>query len=202
MITVDATKAVVDNVMLRITPGTPLSIIVRDQDATPYIDLDVALLPIGEPAGRQSMKGSTDNQGSIVFDDVLAGDYQVLATQGGLPVIEPQTMTVQEGGRRTLHSQSYPLTIERGVPVQVRVHDRNFYPYVGAKVVATATDRIRLTQRDATTDALGIASFAHLQPGTWQITVTQDKCHRWDQQLTLKQYQDPVVIDASMVPIR
>lgn len=202
-ITVKATvqKGVVDNVRLEITPGTPLSVIVRDQDSAPYIGLDIVMLPIGEPGGRTSLKGTTDNQGSLVFDDVLAGDYQVLATQNNLPAIEPQTMTVNPGGRG-LHSQSYPLTIERGVPVQVRVHDRLGYPYVDAKVVATATDRIRLTVKEATTDALGVASFAHLQPGTWQITVTQDKCHRWDQQITVKPYQDPLTVDATMAPIR
>jgi hypothetical protein len=199
-ISVDANKPVVDHLLLQITPGTPLSVLVRDQDAAPFLGLDLVFLPIGEPAGRTSMKGSTDNFGSLVFDDVLAGDYQVLVTQNNLQVLEPQTMSVGPGG--SMHGQSYQLTIERGVPVQVKVHDRNFYPYVGAKVVATATDRIRLTVREATSDATGVAAFAHLQPGTWQVTVTQDKCYLWDQQITVKPYQDPIVLDALMAPIR
>lgn len=203
MITVDAKTPQHLAVILRITPGAPLSILVRDQDRLPYPGLDVTMVPEGPPADRPIHKGTTDNAGGLVFDSVLAGDWLVHVQKDGLPMQPPTVMNMPPGGATQLVGHSYPLTIERGIPVQVVVHDRNYYPYVGAKVTATATDRVKLTVVEAEpSDAQGIARFAKLQPGTWQITVVNEKCHLWDKQITVQAHQDPVRLEALLVPIR
>lgn len=203
MVTVDAKKWEHFAVTLRITPGAPLSILIRDQDRLPYTGLDVTLVPQGDPADRPIHKGTTDNAGSLVFDSVLAGDWLVHVQKDGLPMQPPAVMPMPEGGATQLVGHSYPVTIERGIPVQVVVHDRNFYPYVGAKVTATATDRVKLTVVEAEpSDDQGIARFAKLPPGTWQITVVKEKFHMWDKQVTVQAHQDPLRIEATLVPIR
>ncbi len=201
-LTIDAATPLADDLVLSITPGTPFTILVRDQDTAPFTGVDLTLQPIGEPAGRPPQSGTTDNFGSLVFEDVLAGDYHLFANQAGQALVPPRTVTVQPGGYSRVQGQSHTLVIERGVPVQVKVHDRNFFPYVDAVVTATATDRIKLTVQEKPTDQQGVATFAHLQPGTWQITVTKEGFHLWDKQITLKPYQDPVTLDATLVPVR
>lgn len=201
-VTIDARTPLVDDLVLAITPGTPFTILVRDQDSAPFPGIDLAVQPVGEPAGRPAHKGTTDNFGSLVLEDVLAGDYELFASQAGLPLGSPKTLTVQPGGRTQVQGQSHTLTIERGVPVQVTVHDRAGYPYVDAKVTATATDRIKLTVRETVTNQVGIAAFSHLQPGTWQITVTKDRFHLWDKQVTVKPNQDPIYLDALLIPVQ
>ena len=202
-LTIDAKTPLVDDVVLRITPGAPLSLLVRDQDATPFQGLDISVLPVGEPAGRDGMQGTTDNFGSLVFDSVLAGDYQVIASLNGQPLIDPQTISVQPGMKMfssKVQGQNHTMTIERGVPVQVSVHDRAGYPIVDAKVTATATDRIKLTTRELPTNDQGRVEFTHLAPGTWQISVVKDKFYLWDCQRTLRLGQDPVVLDVTLKP--
>jgi hypothetical protein len=200
-VTVDQRTPIVD-VVLRITPGTPLTLLVRDQDQQPWHGVEVAAIAVGEPAGRPNLKAVSDNFGSIVFEDVLAGEYQLFPALGGQALTEPQTITVPAGGAMQVRPHSHTLMIERGVPVTLRVHDAGGYPIVGAKVVATATDRVKLTTYETATDLQGNATWARLQPGTWQFTVTMDRWHMWDAQRTLKLHQDPLLVDVRLVPMR
>ena len=77
-VTVNAETPLHDDVVLSITPGAPFSILVRDQDANPYAGVDIRILPIGEPPGRQQHIGKTDNYGSVVFECVLDGDFRLV----------------------------------------------------------------------------------------------------------------------------
>jgi hypothetical protein len=165
----------------------------------------VRLMPIGDPAGRPGQQGTADAFGSVVFDCVLRGEYQVFATAGAQSLIEPHTITVQPGARSfgpKVQGQSHTLLVPRGVPVRIAVHDRAGYGIADAKVVATKTDQIRLCMRELTTDLGGFADFAHLQPGVWQFSVTRQGCALWDCQRTLKNGQDPLTIDVTLVPAR
>ncbi len=201
-VTVDANTPLVDDIVLAITPGTPLTLLVRDQDQAPFVGVEVAAIAVGEPAGRPSHKGVSDNFGAIVFENVLAGDYQLLASLAGQPLVEPRTISVPAGGRSSVRPHSHTLLIERGIPVHLQVHDAGGYPVVGAKVVAIATDRIKLTTYETATDHQGNASFSRLQPGTWQLTVTMDRWQLWDTQRTLQPHQDPLHLDVKLVPLR
>jgi hypothetical protein len=202
VITVDADHALVDHVQLRITPGAPFTLLVRDQDASPYPGLDVRMLPVGEPLGRPMHGGKTNNFGSVVFDSVLAGDYQVTYSLDGQPVTETQTVTVSEGANTVVQGQSHATTIARGLPVQVQVHDRSGYAILDAKVTATAKDRIKLTAPELSTNGIGRVTFAHLQPGEWQLTIEKQGFERRDLPLVLQPGVEPSLIDVTLVPTR
>jgi hypothetical protein len=194
-VNIDQHQPLVDDVVLTITPGTPFSLLVRDQDTAPYPKLDIVMQPIGEPLGRAWQKGTTDNFGSIVFEDVLAGDYSLQVTENGQSLLEPRTITVQPGTRghnAAVIGQSQSLLIPRGIPVRVQVHDPAGYGIADAKVVATNKDRIKLHEVPLVSDAGGFADFAQLQVGSWHIVVEKDGFHRIDFTLTLKAGQDPV----------
>jgi hypothetical protein len=195
-VTIDREHALVDDVVLTITPGTPFSLLVRDQDAAPYPKLDITMQPQGEPLGRDWQKGVTDNFGSIVFEHVLAGDYALQVLDRGESLLEPRTLTVQPGTRghnAAVVGQSQSLVIPRGIPVRLQVHDPAGYGIADAKVIALATHVIKLKELQKTTDAGGFVDFSHLQPGTWAIAIEKEGCHRVDFQLNLKAGQDPVV---------
>lgn len=201
IVTVDAQRPLHDDLVLAITPGVALSLLARDQEMTPYAGLDIALQPLGEPAGRPLRAGRTDNFGSLVLPDMLAGEYELRATQDGSLVRDPERVVVQPGSRAAVPGQAHKLVIERGVPVDVTVVDRIGRPIEAAKVTATATDRLKLTVREAASDAGGVARLPLLQGGTWHVTVTLEGFHLWDRQITVKPYQDPVALEARLVPI-
>lgn len=142
----------------------------------------------------------------MVFLDVLAGDYQVQCSLGGQLLVPPQTIGVQPGVNATaqtnVRGQGHTITIERGVPVTLLVADGAGYPIVGATVVATATDRIKLTEIPVTTDPVGRATFARLQPGLWSFSIQTELYENWQRQLTLKPDQEPLHLDVRLVPRR
>ncbi|MBZ0150549.1 MAG: carboxypeptidase-like regulatory domain-containing protein [Planctomycetes bacterium] len=205
-ITLDAEHAVVDDIVLAITPGSPFSVLVRDQDAAPYPDVDLVLVAVGDPAGRPTRKATTDNYGSALFEDLLAGDYQLTANSGGQPLLEPQTIAVQPGLRSygtKVQGQGHQLTVPRGIAVGLLVHDAPGYGIADAQVTATALDSIKLkTVAAPPTDGAGRTSFQHLQPGRWQITIEKQGHARVDRPLTLTAGQETQFLDVRLFPAR
>lgn len=193
-VTIDATSPVVEDIVLVVTPGAPFTLLVRDQDAAPYTGLEVQMQPVGDPLGRNHVRGTTDNFGSCVFEDMLAGDYQIVASLNGQPVGDAQLIKVQPGQGNfhpKIQGQGHSMTIARGVPMQLQVNDTAGYGVADANVTATAQDRIKLTQVTATTNAGGRAEFTHLAPGKWHFVVEKDKYERRDLQVTIKKAQQP-----------
>jgi len=200
-VTIDATNPVVDDIVLVVSPGAPFTLLVRDQDAAPYAGLEVSMQPVGDPLGRQASRGTTDNFGSIVFEDVLAGDYQIAASLNGQPVGDAQLVKVQPGQGNfhpKIQGQGHAMTIPRGVSLQLQVNDGGGYGVADAKVTATALDRIKLTQVTAMTNAGGRAEFSHLAPGTWHFVVEKEKFDRRDLQVTIKAGQQPAFRDLQL----
>lgn len=194
------------DIVLAITPGVPFSILLRDQDAGSYPDIEVLLRPIGLPNGRARLSDTTDNFGSVVFDSVLAGQYELVTTLNGQPFGDPERVMVQPGTRnfgRKIQGQGHVVTIERGVQLDVRVSDKLGYAIEGATVTATATDRRKLLELEGITDGGGNLRFSRLLPGTWQLTVQKSGWQRLDQQLTMRPHQQPMLRDITLVrPLR
>ncbi|MBL8729432.1 MAG: hypothetical protein JNM25_13435 [Planctomycetes bacterium] len=205
-VTVDASSPLVDDIVLAITPGSPFSVLLRDQDAAPYAGLEVKLLPVGEPLGRRASVGTSDNFGSVVFEDMLAGDYQLAVSLGGQPIGDVQTITVQSGRANfqagAQHGQGYTVTIPRGLPQTVQVSDVAGYGVADATVTATAADRVRLTVLEATTDYGGKAEFAHLTPGMWQLDVDKDGFQRSHLMVKIQAGQLPTPQQVRLVRLR
>jgi hypothetical protein len=193
------------DIVLAITPGAPFSVLLRDQDSGKHPNVDLLMRPVGLPNGRPRLTGKTDNFGSVRFENVLAGNYELVATLDGQAFGDVETVTVLPGSRnygRKIQGQGHTMTIARGVQVDVRVHDLNGYGIADCTVTATATDRRTLTEFSGKTDNLGQLRFAHLKPGTWQFTVQCQGFQRVDQHLTLKPDQEPMQRDIRIVRVR
>lgn len=200
-VTVDAEHALTDDIVLSVTCGGPFTLLLRDQDGNPYSQLDVRIAPVGEPLGRPRLDATSDGYGSAVFESVLGGDYQVMVLQNGQPLGELQTITVQSGVRlyqNRIQGQGQTLTIPRGMPLEVRVHDALGYGIPDARIRIQASDRLRLTQFEQTSDADGRVRFPYLTPGVWQIDVTKDRYQTRAKQITVK---DRTPIDLQQIQL-
>jgi hypothetical protein len=193
------------DIVLSITPGAPFSILLRDQDSGFHTDIDLLMRPIGLPNGRLRLTGKSDNFGSVIFESVLAGNYQLVTTLQNKPFGDPQTVTVLPGSRnygRKIQGQGHVMVIPRGVRVDVRVHDRNGYGMEGATVTAVATDRRSAPPVEGETDGMGQLRFNNLAPGMWQFTVKHKGFQRVDQQVILRKNQEPLQKDIRIVRLR
>tara|TARA_R110002072_G_scaffold228234_6_gene385132 strand:- start:7025 stop:8152 length:1128 start_codon:yes stop_codon:yes gene_type:complete len=193
------------DIVLAITPGAPFSILLRDQDSGFHTDVDLLMRPVGLPNGRPRLTGKSDNFGSVIFDSVLAGSYELIPTLENKPFGDPQIVTVQPGAHnygRKIRGQGHTMVIPRGVRVDVRVHDRNGYGMEGATVTAVATDRRTSNPVEGQTDSIGRLRFNNLRPGTWQFTVQYKGFQRVDQQITLRKNQEPLEKDIRIVRLR
>lgn len=180
-------------VQLAITPGLPLSVLLRDQDGAPHANVDVHLRPVGKPFGRPAKNGTSDNFGTVVFEDVLEGGYDLVALQDNQQLGEVERVNVQPGSRsygRAVQPQGHVMVIPRGAQIDVLLSD-GFYPVAGAKVVAVKTDTRQLHEPSGETDEQGRLRFVHLKPGRWMLTITHPDYHRHDRPLSLKADQLP-----------
>lgn len=199
-VTIDQQHPLADDVVLQLTAPGPFTLLVRDQDGLPHHDLDVRLLPVGEPQGRPRHDASTDSYGSAIFPSVLGGEYQVLLMQGGQVLLQPPpTIAVQAEARlyqTQIQGQGHTVTLPRGMPLEVRAVDVRGYGVPDARVKVYATERLKLTERVLTTDVSGRARFEHLAPGIWQIDVQKDGYQPRAQRITIQDRQphDPVEI--------
>lgn len=206
-ITIDHNTPVVDDVVLQISGGAPFTVLLRDQDQAPYVNVDVLMQPVGDPVGRPKKNGTSDNFGSVVFEDVLAGDYLVHVTEAGQPLLEPEKINVQPGTRATttrVQTQGHTVSIARGLSLPVRVADTSGYGLADVTVSATATDRVKLTvvSPEQTTDYGGNIVLRHLTPGTWQIDVHKADFQRCTRTVTIKANEPPAPLDLQLVRLR
>lgn len=194
-----------DDIQLRITPGRPYSILLRDQDYNPYPDTTVRLIPVGDPQGRKDYTGTTDGYGSIAFEQVLAGDYRIWAGQQGMALAEPELVTVQSEARvygNKIQGQGHTYVIQRGMPLDVRITDRGGYAIANASVRLQASDRTRAKPIDRATDGSGLLHYPHLLPGKWMITVTKQNYQPWTRQVTIEDGQLHEPVNAQLTRLR
>ena len=192
-LTVNQEQPLHEDVVLAITPGAPYSVLLRDQDGGPHRDVNLSLRPVGLPHGRASLTDKTDNFGSVVFESVLAGQYELVATLQGQPFGGPEVVAVLPGKRSfgtKIQGQGHVMTIARGVQLDIEVGD-GAYGIEGAEVTLVRTDRRRLKELQATTDGIGRVRFPHLQPGQWQVTIECQHYQRVDRQFTLRADMEP-----------
>jgi len=193
------------DVVLKITPGRPYTVLVRDQDRNPYPQIEVRLRPEGEPLGRKEHIGTTDGYGSAVFESLLAGDYLLVAGMRGIPLADPEIVTVQSDARvygNKIQGQGYTLVVQRGVPVKIFIGDAGGYGIAGASVKLQATDRVKLTVIPGVSGYNGNVEFPHVTPGKWMIQVTKQNHTPWTRQITITDGQLPELLTAKLVRLR
>lgn len=193
-VVVNKDHPIVDDVKLEITGGSPYTVLLRDQDANPYPQIDVRMIPVGEPPGRRDHFGTTDGYGSVVFENVLAGDYRLVALSHGMPLCEPEIATVMPGARlysSKIQGQGYTLMAPRGIKVDFSVGDAAGYGVEGAIVKLMLTDRVRPKELELQTDHAGLASFPHVLPGVYIVNVLRDGYQSSFRQISLKDGELP-----------
>lgn len=203
-VTLDEQSPLHDDIVLTITPGAPYSILVRDQDQNPYPNIDIRIVPIGSPPGRKQHIGKTDNYGSVVFESVLAGEYDLVSTQQGLPLCPPERVTIQPGARRygnKIQGQGYTLDIQRGMALEIMV-SRVGYGIADAAVKLQALDRTQLLVLEAATDFAGRVTFPHLTPGRWMVTVIKADHDPWTRPITIKDGELPPRLEVGLKRLR
>jgi hypothetical protein len=204
-LTIDKQTPLHEDVVLAITPGAPFSVLLRDQDLNPLPQIDVRLVPHGDPPGRKSHQGTSDNYGVVVFESVLAGDYQVRMAQDHSPLDESQLITVEAGNRmygNKVQGQSHVVTLARGQALSILVTQGPSFGLEGAHVRLMPTDRHRLIQLEDVTDYAGNVRFPRLQPGVWQIDVWKDNYERRTRQITIKEGEAPPQLQVQLVRLR
>jgi hypothetical protein len=203
---IDKDHPYADDVKLPITPGCPFSLRLRDQDMNPVAFTDVCLVPFGEPGSRPRQDGRTDNFGSVVFADVLAGEYDVYIGPAGRPLMTPPRVRVLPGAYLVQGSVVQPqgtlVTVPRGMPLDVVVVDVSGYPVPDARVRLLATDRTRLTEFVEQTDLHGKVQWPNVLAGQWEIEVTKLDHVPVQKQLTIVDGQAPPQQDFKLVRLR
>jgi hypothetical protein len=203
-ITIDA-KTPLQDVVLTLMPGSPFSLLLRDQDGMPHAGLTVRMQPTGEPHGRKGYHGRSDSGGGVLFEDVLSGDYQVTVSQGTQPIGEARLVHVEAGARMfrdKVQGQGQVVTIPRGVAMVVQVTDARGYGLADAHIRMQASDRVKLTVVEATTDSSGRAEFPYLVAGTWQMDVEKQDFQRRTRQVSIRPDVPPDPQQVQLVRIR
>ena len=204
-ISITAQAPLCDDIVLDITPGRPFSVLVRDQDANPYAQVEVRLIPEGQPLGRKEHIGTTDGYGSVVFESVLAGEYRLVAGMRGMALAEPEQVTVLSDARvygNKIQGQGHTYVVRRGMPLQLFAAERGGYGIAEANVKLQATDRVKLTALDAVTDYNGNIEFPHVTPGKWMVQVTKQNYTPWTGQITITDGKLPDRVEATLHRVR
>ncbi len=171
-----------DDVKLPITPGSPFSILLRDQDRAPVCATEIRMVPHQEPHGRTMLHGTSDNYGSVVFENVLEGEYHVHVGPQAMPLMEPTVVHVQPGSFLRQGSVVLPqgttIVVPRGSQVTAIVTQVGGWPIAGALVQLRATGRRQVNEMETETDSLGKATFPNLLPGNWEIEISKPDYQR------------------------
>lgn len=194
-------------VLLGLMPGVPFSILLRDQEQNPVHETDVTMAPVGDPPGRPTHKGTTDNFGSVVFQDVLAGPYRVFVGHVEQPMVEPVDVTVQLPGRsfaagQPVRGQLHQIEVPHGVDLVVAVVGPAGYGIEGVSLKLLATDKVRLRVLEGETDYSGRHTFRHLPPGTYQLDAAKPDHERRTKSVTFQKGEIPPEQVIRMSPIR
>jgi hypothetical protein len=184
-----------DDVALPITPGSPFSILLRDQDRAPIGATEIRMVPHLEPHGRSTLHGTSDNYGSVVFEDVLEGEYHVHLGPQAMPLMEPTVVHVQPGSflrqGSTVLPQGTTILVPRGSPITAIVSQVGGWPVAGALVQLRKTDRRQATELEGETDHLGKVTFPNLLPGNWEIEISKPDFQRRLSQFEVKADAQP-----------
>ena len=183
------------NVHLSVLSGVPFTVLVRDQLRNAVADVPVAMIPFGEPPGRTIYRANTDNFGSVVFANVLQGQYRLLAGWEQQPLGEPKTVQVFPNTNGTEQ-----LLVPRGQTVTIRIYGPGGYALKDADVRVQATDSVVFREYKKQTDYGGTCVLQHMPPGQYQLDVEAPGYGRRTRMFTVGDDANPAPIELQLAP--
>lgn len=162
-------KNPVADVKLAVTMPAPFALRLIDQFNQPLSDRDVELYAIDETIGAVGT-AKTNAYGTAVFDEMVAGDYEVVLDQlvRGTVRIDPPGFV--RDPLQVRHA-SASLVIPIGATVRVELFDQIGR---GIQDVEVQLDRVDVTDNrraQVISDFAGIATFESVGPGTYQVNI-------------------------------
>ncbi|MCC6671932.1 MAG: carboxypeptidase regulatory-like domain-containing protein [Planctomycetes bacterium] len=189
----------VADVVLGLSSGVPYSILVRDQLQNPLREQTVQMIPVGEPTGRAILQGQSDAFGSLVFENVLQGEWKIAVGPPGAPLGEPRRVqVVPPAGSYTL--QSTTVTVALGRNLEVQVFGPSGHGLQEVELEVTATDSVAFRRYEGRTDWTGKHTFAHLPAGTYQVNARLAGHGRWTRVVRIGEDKNPDPLVARLYP--
>ena len=181
-------------VQLGIMPGVIFTVLLRDQRQIPRQDLSIQMVPEGNPPDRPVYRGTSNNYGQVLFENVVQGDYKIYVGHLNAPMNVPEKVTVlpvnavySKGGHRNVSTQSTLVLVPSGAPVTVEVTDRFGYGVADAELEMHQIEVTRYFAYKAKTGANGRHVFEHLPVGKYQLSVHKPGFGRRTQKLQIKE---------------
>lgn len=180
-------------VQLSVTPGVIFSVLLRDQRQTPRPDLYVQMIPQGNPPERPVYRGTSNNYGQVLFENVVKGDYKIFVGRLNSPMNVPENITVlpvnavfSKSGDNKVSTQSTIVLVPSGAPVTVEVVDRYGYGIADAELEMHQIEVTRYFPYKGKTGEAGRHVFDHLPVGKYQLSVHKPGFGRRTQKLEIK----------------
>lgn len=190
--TPDFAEFVGEEIVLSLSSGVPFSLRLHDQHFNPISGRELTLVPVGSPRGRQRYPGKTDSFGTMIFENMLRGDYDVKIDQTIL-----DRVTVQASKKVMI--QGAQVLVPMGNDLRIEVNNRIGYGIEGINLLIYAVDTTQNRRREAQTDYSGIHVFPHLMPGTYQLDIWGSGYQRTSRKIriTKEGVQKPVQVRLS-----
>ncbi len=181
---------------LSVVSGVPFSVRLRDQLHHPVADLTVFMVPVGEPTGRKIVQLVSDSAGSVVFENVIQGRYEIrVGAMNQSRNKHTEVQVLSHAGTR-----SVTVEIPRGFELPVMIQSKYGAAVPEAKLELHQVDTLQFRKYEATSDYSGRAVFPFVPAGTYQLNVQAAGYDRKMQKVTIGSDAAPHPIDVRLVP--
>ena len=195
----------VQRVVLSLFPARVCHVFLRDQDRGLMPNLEVHLLPVGDPPGRKSQRGVSDSYGKVEFERVLEGRYAVVVGNPAAPIVREEfrfgELQADDGSGIPRDTTQRYVTVPRGLPLTCQVVLPGGYGLADVKGEAIAIDTQQFKRYQAQSDSAGKLVFPYLQPGMYQVRFEKSGYLPQAERVTIKDGTplDPLKIE--MAPV-
>ncbi len=186
-------------VSLNITPPSPFVVRLVDQRRAPVTEVEVTLMP-DPPVGRPRLVGTTDSFGSVVFEETLAGGYDVLVHGQRIEsvVVRAPGVVMDLAGSGV---QSAILTVPIGEDLKIEVFNAQ-WGLADVELDLSMIDTTENIRIQAHTDRAGVHVFQALHPGRYSIHFSAPGYQRTTREVRIVEGQEPDPLQVRMARLR
>ena len=183
-------------VTLAITRGVAFTLRVIDQTRAPWTDEPVDLRPMER--GGVLRVATTNAYGTAIFEDVLAGEYDVWIRDRSVTSVRVQATNLVTSLSK-LGLQTKTVELPRGPTLRVEVNGPRF-GLAGVELELYAIDTVANRQLHAVTDFAGVHEFEHVMPGRYQLNVSTKGFQQTSRQVRVPDEGEPEVQKIRLAP--